>query len=288
METIASTSRVRLPAALVMVVALLLTACGGSRSDPAADREAVANHIHGLGVNPSDGGLYVATHNGLFRAARGQRHPERVGDRRQDTMGFTIAAGDLFLGSGHPDSRDDLPPLLGLIRSEDRGRSWTPVSLLGEADFHVLRASGRTVYGFDASGGRLLVSVDAGRTWEQRRPPAPLIDLAIDPADPQRLVASGPDGLYASPDGGRGWTSMRGTRPGLLAWTDALVLVDGDGMSHRSDDAGRTFEDVGNVGGRPTALAAHRHELYVATHHNAIELSRDGGRTWTARARLRP
>ncbi len=288
MTRIAPSFRVGPLAALASFVVLLFTACGASSSTPTENRDAVANHIHGVGVNPADGALYVATHSGLFRVPRGQRQPMRVGDRRQDTMGFTIAAGDLFLGSGHPDSRDDLPPLLGLIRSEDRGRSWTPVSLLGEADFHVLRASGPTVYGFDATQGRLLASVDAGRTWDQRRPPAPLIDLAIDPADPQRLVASGPDGLYTSPDGGRGWNPMRGTRPGLLAWTDTLVLVDGDGRSYRSNDGGRTFAELGDVGSQPTALATYRDELYVATHRNTIQLSRDGGRTWTARARLDP
>jgi hypothetical protein len=36
-------------------------------------------------------------------------------------MGFTIVGPNRFLGSGHPDLRDDLPPLLGLIESTNRG-----------------------------------------------------------------------------------------------------------------------------------------------------------------------
>lgn len=272
--------------AVALVASLLLAACGGEAGDDAGVvRTEGANHVHGVGVNPADGALYVATHNGLLRAGPGQRRAKLVGDRRQDTMGFTVAAPDVFLGSGHPDFRDDLPPLLGLIRSEDRGRSWTPVSLLGKADFHVLRALGRTVYGFDASGGRFLASDDAGRSWDERRPPAPLVDLAIDPVDPEHLIASGPDGLWVSPDGGRGWNPLRGTRAGMLAWSGALTLIDGDGRAHRSTDAGRTFTEIGDVGGRPTAVAADRGDLYVATHDNVIRVSRDGGRTWVVRAR---
>lgn len=279
--------RTLLPA-LAVVLTAVLGACGGEdpSDEPGLVRGETANHIHGLGINPADGALYIATHNGLLHAPQGRTRARLVGTRRQDTMGFTVLGADRFLGSGHPDLRDKLPPMLGLIRSDDRGRTWTPVSLLGEADFHVLRARGRTVYGFDATQGRLMASTDAGRTWEQRRPPAPLIDLVIDPADAERLIASGPDGLYVSPDGGRGWNALHATQPGLLAWrNDALLLIDADGRAHRSTDGGRTFSELGDVGGQPAAVTTHRRDLYVATHDNVIRWSRDGGRTWTVRAR---
>jgi hypothetical protein len=83
-------------------------------------------------------------------------------------MGFTVTGPDDFLGSGHPDGRDRLPPFLGLIRSVDAGRSWEPVSLLGRRDFHVLEAAGRRIYGFgtdfETRRAGLLVSDDAGRS----------------------------------------------------------------------------------------------------------------------------
>jgi hypothetical protein len=78
--------------------------------------------------------------------------PEPVGESHQDTMGFTIVGPNHFLGSGHPDNLSQ-PSLLGLIESKDSGSSWKPISLLGDADFHVLRAVGRRVYGYDASHG---------------------------------------------------------------------------------------------------------------------------------------
>jgi hypothetical protein len=79
-------------------------------------------HVHGLGVNPSDGSLYVATHTGTFRIPE-EGQAERIGASYQDTMGFTVAGPDRFLGSGHPDvpgrGRDSL-------RCWDSSRAPTP------------------------------------------------------------------------------------------------------------------------------------------------------------------
>jgi hypothetical protein len=258
---------------------------GGSGSRPAGQvaGDPGVSHIHGVGINPADESVVVATHTGLFRAAPGERRAKRIGDRRQDTMGFTVVGPDRFLGSGHPDLRDDLPPLLGLIRSGDAGRSWQPVSLLGEADFHVLRASGQRVYGVNSADGALLASADGGRTWKRRTPPGAVLDLAIDPRDGGRIVVSGERGLAISRDGGRSWRPLDDERVGLLAWTDALVLVDAAGDVHASDDAGRSFAKAGSLGGRPAALSAHDGKLLAALHDNTVHLSADGGRTWTLR-----
>jgi hypothetical protein len=199
-----------LTAVACALLALGPLACGGQQDEKAKRgpgpviEDPGPIHVHGLGVNPADGALFVATHTGLFRAARGERRAERFADRYQDTMGFTITGPDQFLGSGHPDGRDKLPPFLGLIRSTDAGRTWEPVSLLGERDFHVLEAAGQQIYGFgsdfDSQQTSLLVSDDGGRTWDERTPPEPLTSLAIDPRDPERVVATGERGIYSSTD----------------------------------------------------------------------------------------
>ena len=68
-------------------------------------------------------------------------------------------------------------------------------SLLGKRDFHVLEAEGRRVYGYGSDfatrSSGFLVSDDGGRSWEQREVPEPLVALALDPADADRLIASG-------------------------------------------------------------------------------------------------
>jgi len=272
---------------LVLLLAFALTACGGeapSNFSPPIG-EAAPEHIHGLGVNPADGALMVATHSGLFRAAPDSDTAARVGDRRQDTMGFTVVGPDRFLGSGHPDLRDDLPPLLGLIRSDDAGRSWEPVSLLGEADFHVLRTAGTRIYGVNSADGRLLVSDDGGRSWAARSPGTALLDVAAAPDDADHVVASGEAGLRVSRDAGESWRPRGEGRAGLLTWvrSDALYLVDGRVSVHRSADGGETWRTVGEAGGQPAAFASSGSELYVALHTNEVKMSTDGGRTWRVR-----
>jgi hypothetical protein len=275
---------------VAVLVVVVLMGCGGDsdvRFAPpqGAEDRAGPEHVHGLGINPSDGALMIATHSGLFRAEQGSSSAQRVGDRRQDTMGFTVVGPDRFLGSGHPDLRDDLPPLLGLIRSEDAGRSWESVSLLGQADFHVLRTVGTRIYGVNATDGKLMVSDDGGRRWATRAPPGALFDLAAAPGRPDVVVGSGEDGLFVSRDAGASWRPLHRRAAGLLAWPrpDALYLVDGRGRVYVSADAGRSWRQRGDVGGQPAALAPHRSDLYVALHTNEVKLSTDGGRSWRTR-----
>ena len=279
--------------ALLLVLASLLAVAGcgddstgGPEADPGS-AEPGPVHVHGLGVNPADDALFIATHTGLFRASEGQGAATRVADRQQDTMGFTVVGPDHFLGSGHPDLRDDLPPLLGLIESRDGGRNWRPISLLGEADFHILESSGRRVYGFDSSAGRLMVSGDGGRGWIERSAPQPLVSLAIHPDDPDRLVASGEGALFSSTDAGRRWRSLEG-RPGFLAWPgrSRLYLLSGEGQVRVSRDAGRRWRASGDVAGQPAAFENDgAGDLFAALHDGTVKASTDGGETWRVRSR---
>jgi hypothetical protein len=257
---------------------------------PAADPGPV--HVHGLGVNPADGALFIATHTGLYRVDQGERKAKRVADRYQDTMGFTIVGPDRFLGSGHPDLNEaqekNLPSHLGLIESTDKGESWQPISLSGEADFHVLRFAGERVYGYDASNDRLLVSADRGRNWNELDKPGPLVDLAVDPKDSRRIVVASAggleEGLFESRDGGKNWKRVS-EAVGLLAWADRLYLIAGGGQVFASGDGGRRLEGQGEIGGQPAALVAEGpRELYAALHDGTIKRSTDGGTTWTVRS----
>jgi hypothetical protein len=269
----------------MVATAALSVGCGGQtaqRSQPEA------GHVHGLGVNPADGALFVATHAGMFRLAPGTNELRRVGDRLQDTMGFTVVGPDHFLGSGHPDfyKDEDLPPLLGLIESKDGGKTWTPRSLLGEADFHVLRAAGEHVAGYDVANERLLLSRDGGKTWRQRPFGKPLVDLVIDPANPRTLLAASQTQLFISRDSGQRWRPVtEGT--GLLAWPDArgLYLLAADGRVWHSADQGRRWQPRGSITGRPAAfLATRTGRLYAALRTGALKESSDGGRSWKLRA----
>lgn len=275
--------------------ALAVAGCGSGAEDQSTGRSGIRDpgpvHVHGLGVNPKDGALFVASHTGLFRAARDEKRLRRVGDRFQDTMGFTIVGPDRFLGSGHPDLRDDLPPFLGLIRSGDAGRSWDSVSLSGTADFHVLESHGRNVYGFgsdwETRDEQLLASRDGGRRWQKRTVPESLIGLAIRPERPSAIIVSSQRGLHSSQDNGKSWRSIDGPA-GLLAWPsiDRLYLLGVNGALRVSADAGHSWQDLGDAGGEPAAFEAHGpSDLYAALHDGTIKYSTDAGSTWNVRAR---
>lgn len=275
-----------IPVVALVAVAAGLVAWRALDSEPSANDPGPV-HVHALGLNSADRSLYIATHTGLYRLRPDAESAERVSDRHQDTMGFTVAGPDHFLGSGHPDLRDDLPPLLGLIQSRDAGETWTPISLLGQVDFHALRVRGRHILGYDASGGRVMVSDDKGQTWRTERPPEPLLDLVVDPISTDALLAAGQARLLASDDGGRTWNhGAQGT--GLLAWprSDRLYLVDPRGRIWLSSDEGRRWQARGLIGGAPAAfLAVGSDELYAATHEGEIRQSSDGGSTWKTRSR---
>jgi hypothetical protein len=93
----------------LLSAAVLVAACGdgdgGGSGAPEPGGPSIGDrgpiHVHGLGINPKDGALFVATHTGLFRAAEGERKATRVADRFQDTMGFTVV-GTAFSAPGTP------------------------------------------------------------------------------------------------------------------------------------------------------------------------------------------
>lgn len=262
--------------------ATLLVACGGD-DDVTGTQAPTIEHVHGLGVNPADGALFIATHSGLFRLPP-DGPLDRVGESTQDTMGFTVVGPDRFLGSGHPGPGEDGPPNLGLISSEDAGQSWQAASLTGEVDFHLLRYSEGRLYGIDAGTGALMLSADDGQSWRTSAPPSGLIDIAVDPADSERLLASTSTGLQLSEDGGTRWRAFA-DEVGFLAWPEreALFLVGAGGQVEESRDGGKSWVRLGNLRSQPAAFAASdRDRLYAALVDGTVLQSTDAGQTWDA------
>jgi len=277
-----------LPVGLVAVLLASLLSLRVLDQDAARSPDPGPVHVHALGLDPVNLSLFIATHTGLYRLPPGQANAERVSDRHQDTMGFTVAGPDHFLGSGHPGLRDDLPPQLGLIESRDAGETWEPISLLGEVDFHVLRADGRDVVGYDSTSGLVLMSTDGGRTWKDQRPPERLYDLVVRPNSTQTFIATGENGLFISRDRAATW-SRREQRTGLLAWPrrDRLYLLDPSGRTWLSQDGGNRWQARGQTGTMPAAfLAVDSHTLYAAAHDGSIKRSGDGGAIWITRSVL--
>jgi photosystem II stability/assembly factor-like uncharacterized protein len=154
--------------------------------------------------------------------------------------------------------------------------------LLGDADFHVLRARGEYVVGYDETSRDILTSRDGGTHWRRHRFEGPLVDLVIAPPPLRTLLATAPTQLLLSRDGGRSWGSRTETT-GLLAWPKPrhLYLLASDGRLWLSPDIGRRWRPLGEIGGHPAAFAAAGHSrMYAALRSGTIKQSIDGGRSW--------
>ncbi|MFJ3904928.1 F510_1955 family glycosylhydrolase [Streptomyces sp. NPDC090025] len=289
--------------ALSLAVTLTLTACGSGsgreRSSADDGHGSPLAHIHGVGE--SGGKLYVATHDGLYTPDADGR-PVRVGERRDDFMGFTVAPDGRFLASGHPAPGSGGPADLGLVESTDGGVSWTTRSLAGEVDFHALDTSADgTVLGYDATNAKLRVSRDGVR-WEERAT-LKALDVAVaptpartgaragsrtdSPAGAATVLATTDRGVVRSTDGGRNFG--RPLSPQVIAYVDwaapdALFGVDPDGVLLRGADGGARWTRVGVLpGGAPQALTVLDGRRILAATRDGVYASADGGRTFTLR-----
>ena len=275
---------------------LVLTGCSGDEAaseEPAAAGGAHSHdddthphgedlalaHVHGLGVDQTDGALYAGTHYGLLRISP-DGELSRVADRIQDFMGFTVVAPGHYLASGHPGEGQSGPSNLGLIESTDGGQTWTTLSLAGDADFHALDAARGRIYGY--SGGKLLLSED-GVEWADRGQ-MNIADLAVDPYVSSRVLVTTEKGVTLSEDAGETFEVVPES-PLLLLVDFSLsageaVGISPKGVVYASTDRGQTWMERGDVGAPPEALSVDGEDVYVAV-EGAILVSTDGGATFT-------
>lgn len=305
--------RTRLIAALV-----LLAGCGGEEPQPppaaetpaapastpaptvepnATPGSAANAFIGSIAVDPDDGAMYLGTGLGLFRVEKRGAKAERLVGQLATPEGEGTVSSNLvmrfnrpgeLLASGHPED-GTLPENLGLIRSTDGGATWTPVSQLGEADYHLLEPAGDRLVAVKADEGDVLVSTDGGQSFETRTPPAPPVDIAVDPGDPARLVVSTEQGIFSSTNEGGSWRPREPVPGAVLAWAapDRLYRADRGGEVAVSADGGTTWKRRGTLGIGPNELVAERDgTLYASVPGGEVRTSSDGGATWERYAKL--
>lgn len=279
--------RLRMGAAGI-ALGVTLAACGQATQEPGGttDADLGIGHVHGLGIDPADGALYVAGHYGLFKITS-PTTATRVADRDQDHMGFTITASKTFLASGHPSAEDvspEQPPHLGLIKSTDSGLTWKTLSEDGSADFHSIQPAGDNLYAYDSQTSKVWRIIDGGATWTQGTEEK-VIDLGASAEQSSRIYATTPDGLKVSEDGGLNYNDL--TKAPLLSHIDVLpnavlVGVGADGQVHISQDSGKAWSIAGKLPGQAAAFTAvDRRRLLAAMEDGTVLASKDGGKTFT-------
>ncbi|HEX2414823.1 MAG TPA: hypothetical protein VHJ37_06390 [Thermoleophilaceae bacterium] len=258
---------------------------------PVLDPAGQAPYVGALEVDPADGSVLLATNAGLYRVREGRMTPvtARMGTNEVSKgLSFRFTGPGQAVGGGHPGRATSRWPVLGLVETEDGGRTWRSVSRLGASDFHSIAASGSLLAAVEGGNATVFVSRDGGRNFETRTTPLALNDLEIDPADPRRWVASSEQGIHLSTDEGRTWQLADNGGGARLAWPerDRLVRTDIDGRVSTSSDGGVTWEIVGTIDGETQALAAAGDDvLYAADLEGVVRVTRDGGRSWSVFAR---
>ena len=274
------------------------TTSGTVNSAPAQSASDIG-HIHGLGVDPDTGIVFLASHGGMFELSSIDTDEPipmtelagPIAGRAQDTMGFTMIDGRMF-GSGHPgpDEAETRPANLGLLTSTDSAKSWDSLSLSGEVDFHDI-AVARTAagefefYGYSATTGHVMISRDSGSSWASGATLA-IRDLTIDPGAGGIVYGTTEGGLMESADGGATFSPMAGA-PALYL---VESLQDGTGGLIGVDVSGtvwvRTTTDGWRETGSTTGLveamtysSAASGNLVVAD-DRGISTSEDLGATW--------
>ena len=287
-------------AATLALGAVALAGCGESSSEPTLDTDsrlvdrATTPYVNAL-ERTADGTFLLTTNRGFWRVAADGSKVTRVTDavavaqEGSSPVGTFLEIADVgvegeLLGSGHPDDKQALPQYLGIMRSTDGGKRWNVVTRLGTADIHVIRRNGPTLYLWDAVLGAVLVSDDGLRTFKERFTPRQLVlDMVVDPEDPDYLLISTEEELFRSTDQGERWRPSGQVRAARLAWapTGELFRALGDGTFEQSTDRGQTWKTVGELPGEPWKIDLEdARTMWVALADGSIAETKDGGKSW--------
>lgn len=159
------------------------------------------------------------------------------------------------------------------------------------------------ISGGPAAEGGIYTSTDAGTTWTRTSEGLPTdllgkIDIDVSRANPRRLYAiveavGSKAGLYRSDDAGVTWTQVNSdsrliARPFYYTYVDAdpkdadVVWVNNLAL-WKSTDGGRTFTSQPTPHGDNHGMWIHPDdpELMIQSNDGGVNVSRDGGRTWT-------
>ncbi len=162
---------------------------------------------------------------------------------------------------------------IGITRSSDAGATWVPVSSgytePSMTPTHLLlNRRDPTTLLFATNDGSTYRSTNRGDSWSATRygtREGPIYSLAIDPADPERLIAGTEGGMIVSSDFGSSWMHVAGGLPRLPVSIcpgeskenpDLYAYGGGTGVQ-RSTDGGATWTraDAGLGAGTPDLVS---------------------------------
>jgi len=200
----------------------------------------------------------------------------------------------------------------GIYHSDNQGQNWSyqmipevnPMAAVIEfapSNARVIYMGGASansmVHPENFSGQGIAVSKDGGETWESIAGPefnhVPVMDITIDPSDPDTVYAATQNGLFKSTNSGEDWTSFPGlpegaTRTAGISPKNSNMLFAGIELIgfYLSQDGGVSWQQV-TSGLEPNG--SHRDLVfdpsnpqiaYLADLMSGVYRSEDGGISW--------
>jgi hypothetical protein len=138
------------------------------------NEEVKFEHIHGLGYKSDGTAIYIPAHDGLRVYKDGKWSiPE---DEKHDYMGFSMV-DDSFFSSGHPAPDSTLENPLGIVKSNDYGKTIKLLDLYKEDDFHDMTVGYNTkeIYVFNPNKNSRMndagfyYSTNETKTWHKSK-----------------------------------------------------------------------------------------------------------------------
>lgn len=217
--------------------------------------------------------------------------PALAGCAGKDDAPAQVAFGDVHGLAVHPEGHVFVATHHGLVRSE--GEGWVRVGetqddLMGFAmhpDGSVAWSSGHPKDRSQGANLGVRVSRDGGATWSALAlPGVDFHQLAVSPADPERLWGIARGQLLRSDDAGATWEMVNARAPPAYALAghrkdaDALFAATASGVL-RSEDGGRTFQPLAALAAVGVTTSPQEGVLFVAN-EEGVHRSDDEGKTW--------
>ena len=251
-------------------------------------------HIHSVAFY--DGTPLIATHHGL--KVFHDRRWEQTDSPEHDYMGFSLTE-EGFYASGHPDHNTSIKDPMGIMWSEDMGRTLIPVAYYGELDFHWLTAGYNTdsIFAYTSDSTDTILpgfyySTDKGVTWQKsalQGVSGKLFSFLAHPQIGGAVFMTTNEGVFLSFDNGNNFfTILKTPESGALSVSsDGNYLFTGLTTLTRLELSSKKKskiilpdldinEKISNIAVSPKDSF----KILIVTDHLNIFMSEDGGSHW--------
>lgn len=255
-----------------------------------------------LSVSPNfakDQTVFVATGRSLHQSTDGGRSWTQLeldlGRRTSQPLSFPAQRVALSPDFAH-DSTMLVSTSQGVYRSTDGGQRWRQTLNFdvetSHADLLLFGSDGQTTYARSGYAQNLYKSEDGGQSWQEQPGEADffsVMDGAVNNRGELTIALEFEARLLQTDLQTAGWREIKGPAElvditGVVSFSDSTLVIGGSGGLFRSDDAGQSWQKLGQssplAGATVTGLVGQAAFLIATLADGSIFLSPDRGENW--------